>query len=262
MTLCIRRPPPRPLPAAGRANAAPPRATSRSACNSSSSSSRSSTACSRRLLPADRARAVADLLARRHRQSGARRVLCDRRLSHAYLLADRIGFAGTFVAAPVLVGLLGIVIERLLFRRFYRADPILSLLLTFGLAMVAEQGLRMIFGASPLALCDARLAARPALPRRLHLSEEPPDDAGGRGGRRDAHLAPDLPHAVRPRGARRRAEPRDGRRARHLARALHDGDRRASASASPALPACCSRRSSPSIPRWGRRSSPPPSWWW
>ena len=61
-----------------------------------------------------------------------------------------IGFAGTFVAAPVLVGLLGIAIERLLFRRFYRADPILSLLLTFGLAMVAEQGLRMIFGASPL----------------------------------------------------------------------------------------------------------------
>jgi branched-chain amino acid transport system permease protein len=71
----------------------------------------------------------------------------------AYLtvvLSPHIGFAATFVAAPVLVGLLGVVIERLLFRRFYRADPILSLLLTFGLAMVAEQGLRMIFGASPL----------------------------------------------------------------------------------------------------------------
>ncbi|MEJ0074837.1 MAG: branched-chain amino acid ABC transporter permease [Alphaproteobacteria bacterium] len=71
----------------------------------------------------------------------------------AYLtvvLVPRIGFPATFVAAPVLVGLLGIVIERFLFRRFYRADPILSLLLTFGLAMVAEQGLRMIFGASPL----------------------------------------------------------------------------------------------------------------
>ena len=37
--------------------------------------------------------------------------------------------------------MLGIVIERFLFRRFYRADPILSLLLTFGLAMVAEQAL-------------------------------------------------------------------------------------------------------------------------
>ncbi len=68
----------------------------------------------------------------------------------AVILTDRIGFVASFVAAPVAVGLLGIAIERLLFRRFYRADPILSLLLTFGLAMVAEQGLRMIFGASPL----------------------------------------------------------------------------------------------------------------
>jgi branched-chain amino acid transport system permease protein len=66
------------------------------------------------------------------------------------LLSNRIGFAASFVAVPVMVGLIGIAIERLLFRRFYRADPILSLLLTFGLAMVAEQGLRMIFGASPL----------------------------------------------------------------------------------------------------------------
>ena len=37
-----------------------------------------------------------------------------------------------------------------LFRRFYRSDPILSLLLTFGLAMVGEQTLRIIFGAAPL----------------------------------------------------------------------------------------------------------------
>ena len=37
------------------------------------------------------------------------------------LLSPHIGFAGTFVAAPVLVGMLGIAIERLLFRRFYRA---------------------------------------------------------------------------------------------------------------------------------------------
>ena len=50
----------------------------------------------------------------------------------------------------MLVGVIGIAIERLLFRRFYRSDPILWLLLTFGLAMVIEQGLRMIFGASPL----------------------------------------------------------------------------------------------------------------
>ena len=68
----------------------------------------------------------------------------------AYLLVvlqPYFGFGGTLVVAPVLVALLGVVIERTMFRHFYRADPILSLLLTFGLAMVAEQALRMIFGA-------------------------------------------------------------------------------------------------------------------
>src|SRR4051812_12846902 len=71
----------------------------------------------------------------------------------AYLtlvISPYLGFSGAFVLAPVTVALFGVVIERVLFRRFYRADPILSLLLTFGLAMVAEQSLRMIFGAAPL----------------------------------------------------------------------------------------------------------------
>ena len=68
----------------------------------------------------------------------------------AVLLTPRLGFAGAFVVSPLAVGLIGIVVERLFFRRFYRADPILSLLLTFGLAMVIEQGLRMTFGAAPL----------------------------------------------------------------------------------------------------------------
>ncbi len=71
----------------------------------------------------------------------------------AYLtivLAPHIGFGGAMVVSPVLVALIGIVVERGLFQRFYRSDPILSLLLTFGLAMVAEQSLRMIFGAPPL----------------------------------------------------------------------------------------------------------------
>ncbi|AWB23328.1 branched-chain amino acid ABC transporter permease [Methylobacterium currus] len=71
----------------------------------------------------------------------------------AYLtivLSPALGFGGSLVAAPVLVAVIGLLVERFLFRRFYRADPILSLLLTFGLAMVAEQALRMIFGAPPL----------------------------------------------------------------------------------------------------------------
>jgi branched-chain amino acid transport system permease protein len=69
----------------------------------------------------------------------------------AYLvvtLADHIGYSG-FIVSPLLVALLGIAVERTLFRPFYKADPALGLLLTFGLAMVIEQALRMIYGATP-----------------------------------------------------------------------------------------------------------------
>ncbi|MFM1856041.1 MAG: hypothetical protein RLZ83_1350 [Pseudomonadota bacterium] len=71
----------------------------------------------------------------------------------AYLsleIGRRFGFAAGVTLSPVLVALLGIAFERLLLRRFYTADPILSLLVTFGLAMVAEQAIRMIWGAAPL----------------------------------------------------------------------------------------------------------------
>ena len=68
----------------------------------------------------------------------------------AVKLVDMLGFGGVLVASPVLVALIGLVVERFLFRRFYREDPTLGLLMTFGLAMVAEQALRMIFGAPPL----------------------------------------------------------------------------------------------------------------
>ena len=71
----------------------------------------------------------------------------------AYLavsIGQALGFAGALLLSPLIVGVLGVVIERLLFRRFYKSDPALSLLLTFGLAMVAEQALRMVYGAPPL----------------------------------------------------------------------------------------------------------------
>lgn len=71
----------------------------------------------------------------------------------AYLsleVSRRFGFGAGIVLSPVLVGLLGIAFERFLLRRFYTSDPILSLLVTFGLAMVAEQAIRMVWGAAPL----------------------------------------------------------------------------------------------------------------
>jgi branched-chain amino acid transport system permease protein len=68
----------------------------------------------------------------------------------AVKLVDSLGFGGVLVVSPLLVAVIGLVVERFLFRRFYREDPALGLLLTFGLAMVAEQALRVIFGAAPL----------------------------------------------------------------------------------------------------------------
>ncbi|MCK9381860.1 MAG: branched-chain amino acid ABC transporter permease [Sulfuritalea sp.] len=62
-----------------------------------------------------------------------------------------VGFGPSIFITPLLVGLLGILFERYLLRRFYTADPILSLLVTFALAMVAEQFIRMVWGAAPLA---------------------------------------------------------------------------------------------------------------
>lgn len=71
----------------------------------------------------------------------------------AYLSLEvgrRLGFGAGVVISPMLVGLLGVAFERFLLRRFYTADPILSLLVTFGLAMVSEQVIRMVWGAAPL----------------------------------------------------------------------------------------------------------------
>jgi branched-chain amino acid transport system permease protein len=68
----------------------------------------------------------------------------------AVTLTQYLGFGPAVVVSPILVALLGILFERFILRRFYTADPILSLLVTFGLAMVAEQLIRIIWGASPL----------------------------------------------------------------------------------------------------------------
>lgn len=68
----------------------------------------------------------------------------------AVTIGQHLGFTGAALLSPIAVGVLGLLIERFLFRRFYKVDPALSLLLTFGLAMVVEQVLRMTFGAPPL----------------------------------------------------------------------------------------------------------------
>ncbi len=64
-----------------------------------------------------------------------------------------LGFGGALILSPILVAGIGIALERTMFQRFYRSDPILGLLLTFGLAMVIEQTIRIVWGAAP---CPSR----------------------------------------------------------------------------------------------------------
>ena len=64
----------------------------------------------------------------------------------AITIGQRLGFTAAVFMAPIAVGILGVIVERLLLRRFYKADPALRSSSPSGL-MVAEQALRMIYGA-------------------------------------------------------------------------------------------------------------------
>ncbi len=66
----------------------------------------------------------------------------------AYSLMPFIGFWGGLVVAPFLTALLGIAVERVLIRRLYGRDPLYSLLLTFGLSLIAEEVYRLIWGSN------------------------------------------------------------------------------------------------------------------
>ncbi len=68
----------------------------------------------------------------------------------AYTLIPYIGFWGALVVSPLLTAALGLVIERVLIRRLYGRDPLYSLLLTFGLAFILEDGTRFIWGPATL----------------------------------------------------------------------------------------------------------------
>ena len=68
----------------------------------------------------------------------------------AYTLMPYVGFWGALVLAPILTALIGIAVERVLIRRLYGRDPLYSLLLTFGLAFMMEDGTRYLWGPSTL----------------------------------------------------------------------------------------------------------------
>lgn len=75
----------------------------------------------------------------------------------AYTLEPSLGFWGALAVAPLLAGVLGLVVEVFLIRRLYKRDPLYSLLLTFGLALIMQDVIRTVWGANgvPLSIPDS-----------------------------------------------------------------------------------------------------------
>ena len=68
----------------------------------------------------------------------------------AYLLLQLtgIGYWPALIIAPILVGIVGIIIERTMLQWLYKLDHLYGLLLTFGLALVIEGVFRNYYGSS------------------------------------------------------------------------------------------------------------------
>ena len=68
----------------------------------------------------------------------------------AWIMLDKFGinYWYALVLAPLTVGVLGMVIERLFLKHLYKIDPIYGLLLTFGLSLIAEGLFREMYGVS------------------------------------------------------------------------------------------------------------------
>jgi branched-chain amino acid transport system permease protein len=68
----------------------------------------------------------------------------------AWIMLDTFGinYWWALLLAPLTIGVLGVVIERLFLKHLYKLDPLYGLLLTFGLALIAEGIFRELYGVS------------------------------------------------------------------------------------------------------------------
>jgi branched-chain amino acid transport system permease protein len=79
----------------------------------------------------------------------------------AYTITPYVGFWGALLIAPPLTAIIGLILERTLIRPLYGRDPLYSLLLTFGLAFIFEDGTRFIWGAQGKPVSVPPVLARP-----------------------------------------------------------------------------------------------------
>jgi len=79
----------------------------------------------------------------------------------AFTLSTVLGYWGALLISPLLTALVGVLVERLMIRRIYNRDPVYSLLLTFGLAFVLQDGARFIWGPNGLPMGLPAVLAQP-----------------------------------------------------------------------------------------------------
>jgi len=79
----------------------------------------------------------------------------------AYTITPYVGFWGALLLAPLLTAVIGLAVERVLIRPLYGRDPLYSLLLTFGLAFIIEDGTRFIWGAQGKPVTIPEFLAQP-----------------------------------------------------------------------------------------------------
>jgi branched-chain amino acid transport system permease protein len=77
----------------------------------------------------------------------------------AFSMQRYVGFWLALILAPLLVGLVGLVLERLVIHRTYGGNPLFGLLLTFGLATALEELIRMIWGKTGYSVAAPKFAA-------------------------------------------------------------------------------------------------------
>lgn len=67
----------------------------------------------------------------------------------AYVLLDtwQIGFWWALILAPLVIGCVGMALERLLFRRLYHVDPLYNFLLSFAVATIIQDAMRLRYSA-------------------------------------------------------------------------------------------------------------------
>jgi branched-chain amino acid transport system permease protein len=77
----------------------------------------------------------------------------------AFSMQRYVGFWFSLLLAPLVVGVVGLVLERLVIHRTYGGNPLFGLLLTFGLATALEEVIRMVWGKTGFSVAAPKFAA-------------------------------------------------------------------------------------------------------